>query len=153
MTCLHSIYYRFLVIFPAIAQSMVNHAGIPISAVTVSNPSPGNAVLSLKASIKLSTPLTVLIDPVPLNLFIDDGTGNVITYTNIVLPETKIHGNTTIAFEDQPIHISNKTLWTQFVRSAVFQDKFMLSVAGSTNAFVGKLKAHINLKKDIPLTG
>jgi hypothetical protein len=132
---------------------MVNHANIPISAITIAHPTPENAMLSLHASIKLPTPLSVRIDPVPLSLFVNNGTGNNVPYTSIVLPKNNLHGNTSLAFTNQPIEILDKNVFADFVRSAVFSKTFMLSASGFTNAYVGKLKAHIHLDKNIPLTG
>lgn len=132
---------------------MVNHAKIPISAVTIANPNAKNILLSLTASIKLPTPLHVRIDPVPLNLYIKNGSEDSVPYTSFVLPENKLVGNTTLQFEDQQAQILDEKVFAQFVQNAIFSENFVLSVTGQTDVFVGKLKAHIHLTKDIPLVG
>ncbi|KFY28060.1 hypothetical protein V493_03118 [Pseudogymnoascus sp. VKM F-4281 (FW-2241)] len=143
----------FLVIFPAIAQKMVNDANLPISLIGLSNPTPNSTEISLQASIKLPTPLSVHINPVPLSLFVNDGTKNIVPYTNVVLPENDLRGNTTLAFTNQPAEILDRVIFKGFVHSVVFSDAFTLSVSGSTNAYVGKLKARVHLQKDIQLAG
>jgi Protein of unknown function (DUF3712) len=132
---------------------MVNDANIPISSIRIAHPTTDNARLSLQASIKLPTPLSVHLDPVPLSLFMNDGTANIVPYTSIVIPKSDLRGNTTLAFADQLVQILDKNIFAEFVNRVLFSKTFMLSVKGSTNAYVGKLKAHINLEKNIPLTG
>ncbi|ELR10037.1 hypothetical protein VC83_07374 [Pseudogymnoascus destructans] len=143
----------FLVIFPAIAQRMVNDANLPISSIGLSNPTSNSTEISLQANIKLPTPLSVHINPIPLSLFVNDGTKNIVPYTNIVLPENDLHGNTTLTITDQPAKILDTDIFTKFVHSVVFSEAFTLSVTGSANAYVGKLKARVHLQKDIQLTG
>ncbi|KFX97979.1 hypothetical protein V490_02519 [Pseudogymnoascus sp. VKM F-3557] len=143
----------FLVIFPAIAQLVLNKSNLLISSVGLSNPAPNSNELSLKASIKLATPLTVHIDPIPLDLFMNDGSKNIVPYTKVVLPENTLHGNSTLSFTDQPAKILNRDIFTEFVRTAMFSEEFTLSVAGPTHAHVGKLKANVNLRKNLKLKG
>ncbi|KFY79460.1 hypothetical protein V498_08939 [Pseudogymnoascus sp. VKM F-4517 (FW-2822)] len=143
----------FLVIFPAIAQKMVNDATLPISSIGLSNPTPHSTDISLQASIKLPTPLSIHINPIPLSLFVNDGTKNIVPYTNVVLPENNLHGNTTLSFTDQHAEILDRDLFSEFVHSVVFSEEFTLSATGNTNAYVGKLKAPIHLQKDFKLTG
>jgi hypothetical protein len=132
---------------------MINHAKIPISAVTIAKPSAKNALLSLKASIKLPTPLHVRTDPVPLNLYIKNGSEDSVPYTSFVLPANKLVGNTTLEFQDQLVQILDEKVFAEFVQNAIFSENFMLSVTGQSNAYVGSLKAHIHLTKDLPLAG
>jgi hypothetical protein len=83
----------------------------------------------------------------------NDGSKNIVPYTKVVLPENTLHGNSTLSFTDQPAKILNRDIFTEFVRTAMFSEEFMLSVAGPTHAHVGKLKANINLEKNIKLKG
>lgn len=148
-----NIWYSFLVIFPAIAQKMVDDANLPISSIGLSNPTPNSTEISLQASIKLPTPLSIHINPIPLSLYVNDGTKNIVPYTNVVLPENNLHGNTTLSFTDQPAEILDGDIFTEFVHSVVFSEAFTLSATGHANAYVGKLKAPIHLQKDFKLTG
>lgn len=132
---------------------MLNKSNLLISSVGLSNPTPNSNELSLQASIKILTPLSVHIDPIPLSLFVNDGSKNIVPYTKVVLPENTLHGNTTLSFTDQPAEILNRDIFTEFVHSAMFSEVFTLSVTGPTNAHVGKLKANINLEKNLQLTG
>jgi hypothetical protein len=84
---------------------------------------------------------------------VNDGSKNIVPYTKVVLPENTLHGNTTLSFTDQPAEILNRDIFAEFVHSAMFSEVFTLSVTGSTNAHVGKLKANINLEKNLQLTG
>ena len=132
---------------------MLNNADLLISSIGLSNPTPNSNEMSLQASIKLPTPLSVHIDPIPLSLFVNDGTKNIVPYTNVVLPENTLHGNTTLSFTDQLAEILDTDIFTEFVHSAMFSETFTLSVTGPTNARVGKLKARIHLEKNIQLAG
>lgn len=132
---------------------MVNGANIPVSAIVFAEPSADSARISLNASIKLPTPLTVRIDPLPLDLFVEDSSSNIVPYTNVTIPANKLQGNTSLDFADELGVIKNKTIFADFVRSIIFSETFSLSVTGTTHAYVSALKANIHLKKNLSLKG
>ncbi|KFY41395.1 hypothetical protein V494_03015 [Pseudogymnoascus sp. VKM F-4513 (FW-928)] len=143
----------FMVIFPAVAQLIVNKSPLQVSSVVLSNPTPHGNDLSLEASIRLATPLGVHIKPVPLSLYVNDGTKDIVPYTKVVLPEANLKGNSSIKITDQPTEILDKPMFKKFVHSALFEEDFTLSVTGPTSANVGKLKAEVHMQKDIHLKG
>jgi hypothetical protein len=144
---------RFLVIFPAIAQRVVDNANLPIWSARIRHPTPSTVEYSLIASLKVPPPLTVKLDPITLSLFVNDNTSNIVPYVNVDLPEYHLHGNTTVAITNQTAAILNKDIFESFLHNAVYSEYFTLSAAGVTNAFLGKLKAHIRLDKSIVLAG
>lgn len=132
---------------------MVNGADIPISAIVFAEPSVDTARISLNASIKLPTPLTVRIDPLPLDLFVDNGSSNIVPYTNVTIPGNKLHGNTSLNFADELGVIKEKAIFANWVHSIIFSETFSLSVTGTTHAYVSALKATIHLNKNLSLRG
>lgn len=116
-------------------------------------PTPNSVEVSLVASLKVPPPFTVRLDPINLSLFVDDGTATVDPYVEIGLPEYHLHGNTIITIENQTAELLNINVFQTFLHDAVYNEQFMLSAWGETDAFLGKLKAHLHLDKSVELAG
>ena len=147
------IVYRFLVAFPAIAQRLVDNANLPIWSARIIHPTPTTVEVSLVASLKVPPPFKVKLDPITLSLFVKDNTSSVIPYVNVDLPGYNLHGNTTVAITNETVEILNEDIFESFLHDAVYSEFFTLSASGATNAYLGKLKAHIDLDKSIVLAG
>lgn len=117
------------------------------------HPTPDSVEYSLVASLKVPAPFTVRLDPLTLSLFVRGNTSDVVPYINIKLPEYNLHGNTTITITNQTATILDKDIFMSFLHDAVYSEHFKLSASGSSNAHLGKLKAHIHLDKSIEMTG
>jgi hypothetical protein len=74
-------------------------------------------------------------------------------YAQIVLPEQKLSGETSIVVTNQTTRILNETQFTSFIASTVNSENFALNVQGSTDGFLGSLKTPVTLDKQIPLAG
>lgn len=145
--------HSFLVVFPAIAQKLVDDADLPIWSARIMHPTPTSVEYSLVASLKVPPPFTVKLDPLTLNLFVKGDTSDVEPYIKVGLPEYNLRGNTTIAIENQTAAILDKPIFESFLRDAVYSEYFELSASGASNAHLGALKAHIHMDKTIKMKG
>ncbi|KAF2810252.1 uncharacterized protein BDZ99DRAFT_488101 [Mytilinidion resinicola] len=143
----------FLVIFPAIAQRLVDDADLPIHAAMIMDPSDNTLTYSMTASLKVPKPFTVRIEPTVLELYRPETKQHRIPYIKVELPALKLHGNATVKVEGQQATILDKDQFTQFLAYAVYNDDFEMAAYGKTTAYLGKLKAHITLDKTIKLKG
>lgn len=142
----------FLVIFPAIAQRLVDDADLPIYAASIMSPTPDSVVYSLNSSLKIPAGVTVNLKPVTLSLF-TKATGPKVPYIQVTLPEYHLKGNTSVSIVNQTATILDQTQFRSFLADAVKSKVFTMSAAGSTVAYLGALKAGIKLNKNIDLTG
>jgi hypothetical protein len=145
-------YCSFLVIFPALAQSLVNKADLPIHAASLMSPTLETLAVSLVASINVPKPFSVDLKPVNLSLFRRE-TKPFTPYVTVRLPQYHLKGNSTIAIRSQTVEVINETEFKSFLRDAVYGENFTLSARGSTTANLGKLKAKVTLDKDVKLKG
>ncbi|OBT61226.1 hypothetical protein VE03_08700 [Pseudogymnoascus sp. 23342-1-I1] len=143
----------FLIVFPAIAQRMVNDASLPIYSASITNPTPESVQYSLFAGLNVPKPFTVKLKPIALNLLVDQEPPNRNPYITVQLPEQNLKGNATITVTNQTTNILDQEIFGTFLNSAVYQETFFLSASGETDAYVGKLKAHIRLDKKVELKG
>jgi hypothetical protein len=143
---------RFLVIFPAIAQRLVDNANLPIHWASIMSPSPDGVIYSMDASLKVPAGVTVDLKPMNLSLFTPD-TGPKDPYIQVSLPEYHLKGNTNVTIINQTATIQNQTEFVNFLTSAVNSENFTLSAAGGTAAYLGILKADIKLNKNVELAG
>ncbi|KFY44966.1 hypothetical protein V494_01219 [Pseudogymnoascus sp. VKM F-4513 (FW-928)] len=143
----------FMVIFPAIAQRMVNDADLPIYSASITNPTPESVQYSLVAGLSVPKPFSVQLQPIALNLLVDQEPPNRNPYITVNLPQQNLKGNATITVTNQTTTILDQDIFGTFLHNAVYQEKFVLSASGETDAHVGKLKAHIKLNKKVELNG
>ena len=71
------------------------------------------------------------------------------TYADIAVPGQTVKGNHTLGAVEQFTPLLNMTGWEKFVQQAVTQEKTTVSLKGETDAFLGKLKTHVKLDKDV----
>ncbi|KAJ5202100.1 uncharacterized protein N7498_006763 [Penicillium cinerascens] len=144
----------FLVCIPAIAQMVVNKSDIWVVNADVLQPKADSVILTLQAKVDLKLALAARIDPLSFHLFIrKDGYGADYPYANLPVPGQTIKGNHTLAVNDSFTPILNQTSWTEFVREIVFEKETTLSLKGVTNAYLGVLKSHVTLNKDVTTPG
>ncbi|KAE9372838.1 hypothetical protein N431DRAFT_467068 [Stipitochalara longipes BDJ] len=142
----------FLVVFPAIAQRLVDNASLPIYSASIMHPTPSSVVYSLSSSLKIPNGLTVDLKPITLNLFTKDS-GPADPYIKVNLPEYHLRGETKINITGQTVDILDQHYFEEFMKSAVDNKEFTLSASGATTAYLGALKAPIKLNKDVKLPG
>ncbi|KAB8072660.1 hypothetical protein BDV29DRAFT_202211 [Aspergillus leporis] len=137
----------FTIIIPAIAQRVVNHSDLVLTETSVMQPRPDSIMLSLKTALKLPIGVPVRIDPMAVSLFNRKQEGNG-TWAIVYLDGATITGNTTLGTDNQftPLNVEQ---WKNYVHSVVFEKHAPLSVHGKTRAFLGKLKNHVTMDKDI----
>ncbi|PYI26513.1 hypothetical protein BP00DRAFT_355746 [Aspergillus indologenus CBS 114.80] len=140
----------FLVILPAIAQRVVDGSTLVLVHADVLQPRPDSMMLRIDSALNLPLKIPVRIDPITMDLFNRDRPANN-TWGKAYLPSARIYGNTTLA-TNSTLTPLNVTEWTEYVRSVVFESHAPLSVKGSTTAYIGKLKAHVTMNKDIHQT-
>ncbi|PYH78351.1 hypothetical protein BO82DRAFT_342919 [Aspergillus uvarum CBS 121591] len=140
----------FLVILPAIAQRVVDGSTLVLVHADVLQPRPDSMMLRIDSALSLPLKIPVRIDPITMNLFNRDRPENN-TWGKAYLPSARIYGNTTLA-TNSTLTPLNVTEWTEYVRSVVFESHAPLSVKGSTTAYIGKLKSHVTMNKDIHQT-
>jgi hypothetical protein len=111
-------------------------------------PRPDSIQLTLESALDLKIALPVRIEPIVLNLFNRD-TGFDNPWANITIDGKTIKGNTTLGVTDKHTPFSNVTVWTNYVHDVVFKKESALSLHGSTNSFLGKLKSRVTMDKDV----
>lgn len=132
---------------PAISQNFVNEASLELLEVQIMQPRPSSMVLSLKSAIKVPISIPVQIQSFTLDLFNRGMPGNN-TWAKAYVPPTTVKGSAIIEINKQltPLNVNQ---WTSFVHSAVFMAHTPLSVYGNADSFMGKLKSHVVMDKDV----
>ncbi|KAJ5876370.1 uncharacterized protein N7529_001954 [Penicillium soppii] len=138
----------FLVVIPAIAQLVVNKSDLVIVNAEVMNPTPTTVEMTLAAKVDLKLALGVRLDPVVFYTFVRSY-GHESPWGGIDIPGQTIKGNYTLAVNNQHTPLLNLTTWTAFVNQTVFQKETALSLYGVTDAYLGVLKSHVTLNKDV----
>lgn len=139
----------FLVIIPAVAQRVVDTSTLLLVKADVMKPRPDSVELTIESALKLPIGVPVRIDPMTLELFNRDNKGGNGTWGKLFLKDYTISGNTTLGVKNQHTPL-NVTEWTQYVHNVVFMKHGPLSVYGKTTAYLGQLKNHVTMDKDIP---
>lgn len=110
-------------------------------------PRPSSIMLSFKSSLKLPVGIPVWIEPFSLDIINRDVPGNN-TWAKAYLPETDVKGSAIIGIKNQHTDL-NLEQWLHYINNAIFAANTPLSVKGTIDSFIGKLKAHISIDKDI----
>jgi hypothetical protein len=139
-------------VIPAVAQLVVNKSDIVIVNAEIMNPTPTTIELTLAAKVDLKLALDVRLDPVVFYTFVRSY-GHENSWGGIDIPGQTIRGNYTLAVNDQHTPLLNLTTWGAFVNQTVFQKETALSLYGVTNAYLGMLKSHVTLNKDVMIPG
>lgn len=137
-----------MVVIPAIAQLVVDKSDLVLVNAVVNQPKPDSVMLTLQTKVDLHLAVPARIEDLPLKLF-ERVYGTDDAYASIVLPGQTIKGNHSMGVSDQFTPLGNMTAWKMFVHQVVFQEETSLAVSGSTNAFLGVLKSHVHLNKNI----
>lgn len=116
------------------------------------SPTPDSIVYSMEASLSVPAGVTVDLKPMNLSLYTAE-TGSKNPYVEVSLPEYHLKGNSNITIVNQTATIMNQTEFIQFLTSAVTSENFTLSASGGTVAYLGILKAKIELTKNVELAG
>lgn len=138
----------FLVVIPAISQLVVDKSNLVLVNAAVMQPRAESIQLTLQSALDLKIALPVRIEPIVLDLFLRD-TGPKEPWANVTIAGKTIRGNTTLGVSDVPTPLTNTTTWTSYVHDVVFNKYSTLSLKGSTNSFLGVLKSHVVMDKDV----
>lgn len=114
----------------------------------LTEPKPDSVLLTLETKVDLHLAIPARIESIPLYLYQKDY-GTDWPYASVTVDGQTIKGNTTLGVYDVHSPILNETTWEEFVHQVVFQESTSLSVTGQTNAFLGVLKSHVHLNKDV----
>lgn len=104
--------------------------------------------MTLAAKVNLKLALGVRLDPVIFYTFVRSY-GHENAWAAIDIPGQTIKGNYTLGVDNQHTPLLNLTTWETFVHQTVFQKETALSLYGVTNGYLGVLKSHIVLNKDV----
>lgn len=108
--------------------------------------------MTLEAKVNLKLALGVRLDPVVFYTFVRSA-GYKNAYAGIKIPGQTIKGNYSLGVMDQLTPILNVTSWETFVSQAVLQKETALSLYGATTGYLGVLKNHFVLDKDVTMPG
>ncbi|KAL4955344.1 hypothetical protein BDW69DRAFT_121086 [Aspergillus filifer] len=137
----------FLVVIPAIAQLVVNKSTLLLVNARILEPRPDSILLTLEAALDLPIALPVRIEPLILSIYDHQAEGNDTIFKSTI-DGAIIDGNTTLGIQN--VHTPlNVPLWANYVHQVVFEPHAPLPVKGETNAFLGILKSHVKVDKDI----
>lgn len=129
---------------------VVNESDIYVVAAKVMHPKPDSVIMSLHSKVNLKIALPARIEPLTFHLFVrEPGYGPDYPYANTPIPGRTIIGNYSIGNHDVYTPILNQTSFTKFVHQIVFQKETTMSLRGQTNAYLGVLKSHVFLDKDV----
>jgi hypothetical protein len=142
----------FLVILPAIAQRLVDDAGIPIQSAEVLRPTPDTITFSLAATINVPLGLGVSVDKFNLSLFDRDVKPRK-PYVTAELGPVYLKGKSHLTISNQTVEVLDEEELTKFLSKAVYSKNFTMSAYGKTTAHLGKLKVPLTLDKDVELAG
>ncbi|KAJ5606734.1 hypothetical protein N7537_003353 [Penicillium hordei] len=140
----------FLVAIPAIAQLVVNKSDLRIVNAEVMHPTADTVRMTLEAKVNLKLAMGVRLDPVVFYAFVRSASHKH-AYAGIEIPGQTIKGNYSLGVTDQLTPILNMTSWETFVSQAVFRKETALSLYGVTTGYLGVLKNHIVLDKDVSI--
>ncbi|KAJ6071083.1 hypothetical protein N7499_009097 [Penicillium canescens] len=138
----------FLVAIPAIAQLVVNKSNLVVVNAEVMQPTPDTVQMTLAAKVDLKIALGVRIEPVKFYTFVRKY-GHENAWGAIDIPGQTIKGNYTLGVNKQHTPILNSTTWQAFVHDTVFKKETTLSLYGVTYGYLGVLKNHITMDKDV----
>ncbi|KAJ5880598.1 uncharacterized protein N7473_011651 [Penicillium subrubescens] len=138
----------FLVVIPAVAQLVVNKSDLWLVNAQVEQPKADSIILTLQANVNLKLAIPVRIEPVTLYLF-EREYGHDNPYAAVNIPGSTIKGNYTLGVSDQFTPIQNQTVWEKFVKQVLFQEETSLAMYGKMTAYLGVLKSHVTMDKDV----
>lgn len=138
----------FLICIPAIAQLVVNKSDLWLTNAVVNAPKPDSVMLTLTTNVDLKLAVPARIEDLPLKLF-ERVYGVNDYYAEITIPGQTIKGNHTMGVSNQFTPLENMTAWKEFVHQVVFQEETSLALSGQTNSYLGVLKSHVHLNKNI----
>jgi hypothetical protein len=142
-----------LIIIPAIAQRTVDNTKLLVHSASVLDPKPDTVTFTLDTSLDIPLALKVQTDPLNLSLFNQDDELKE-PYLIAPLPILNLKkGTNMINMTQHDTKILNKHQFANLLTTVVYQERFVISVKGSTLGHIGALKASLDLDKNIELTG
>ncbi|RDW60250.1 hypothetical protein BP5796_11856 [Coleophoma crateriformis] len=145
-----SLVITFLVVIPAIVQKVVNDNQLPVISASLLNPSPNSVQMSLVSTIDTPSAITTNLKPLNLSLA---GPDNKTPFLAILLPEKDLKGKTTIEVQGQTAAITNMESFESFLAVAMYNKNFTMQATGTTDAFLGAIRAPVTLNKQIEMAG
>lgn len=136
-----------MVVIPAVAQLVVDKSDLVLVNAKLLDPRPDSMLLTLEAALDLGVVFPVRIEPLTLSIYNHEATGND-TIFKTTIGASRIDGNTSLGVTDvrTPLNVPQ---WTEYVHKVVFNKNEPLPVKGKTTSYIGILKAHVNVDKDI----
>ncbi|THC91009.1 hypothetical protein EYZ11_009517 [Aspergillus tanneri] len=111
----------------------MDNASLVLVNASIMHPQPDSIFLSIQTA---------------LSLHVDIPAGNS-TYLKVYNDAIVVRGNTTIGVQNQSSPV-NPEPWKYYLHNVVFQSHAPLSAFGETNIYLGRLKSHVSLVKDLP---
>ncbi|RDW84320.1 hypothetical protein BP6252_01910 [Coleophoma cylindrospora] len=145
-----SLVITFLVVIPAIVQKVVDGNQLPVISASLLNPSPNSVQMSLVSTIDTPSAITTNLKPLNLSLA---GPDNKTPFLAILLPEKDLKGKTTIEVQGQTAAITNMESFESFLAVAMYNKNFTMQATGTTDAFLGAIRAPVTLNKQIEMAG
>lgn len=109
-------------------------------------------MLTLETKVDLKIALAARIEPLTLSLFQRDY-GVDEAYADIDIAGQTIKGNHSLGIDNVHTPILNQKSWKEFVRQVVFQESVSLALDGWTHAYLGVLKSHVHMDKNVVTPG
>jgi hypothetical protein len=142
-----------LIIIPAIAQRIVDNSKLQVHSASVLDPKPDTVTFTVDTSLDIPLALKVQTRPFNASLFNHDEKP-IEPYFNVALPTFDLKGGTNmISLTQHDNKILNLHQFVNTLTTAVYQERFVISVKGSTVGHIGALKAPLTLEKNVELTG
>jgi hypothetical protein len=143
----------FLVIIPAIAQRIVDNTKLLVYSASVLDPKPDTVTFTVDTSLDIPLAVKIRTDPLNLSLFNRDEKP-MEPYFIAALSTFSLKGGTNmINLTQRDNKILSQHQFVKILATAVYQERFVISVKGSTVGHIGALKASLALDKDVELTG
>lgn len=138
----------FLIVIPAISQLVVDKSSLVLVSAAVMQPRANSVQLSLMSKINLKIALPVRIEPITLDLYLQN-LGQANPWGNITIPGTSIKGIASLGVDNVHVPFMNSSTWTSYVHDVVFKEETGLSLNGTTNSYLGVLKSRVTMTKDV----
>ncbi|OKP11078.1 hypothetical protein PENSUB_3514 [Penicillium subrubescens] len=135
------------------AQRIVDNTKLLVYSASVLDPKPDTVTFTVDTSLDIPLAVKIRTDPLNLSLFNRDEKP-MEPYFIAALSTFSLKGGTNmINLTQRDNKILSQHQFVKILATAVYQDRFVISVKGSTVGHIGALKASLALDKDVELTG
>jgi hypothetical protein len=131
-------------------QGIVCGSNLPVYSASLQSPTQNSVEFSLASSIDTPGGITAVLEPLPIGLA---SLNNKTPFTTLLIPETNLRGTSNITVTNQTVKIVDRNSFVSFLESALYSTSFKIVVTGTTDTFIGAIKAPIKLNKQIEMAG